>query len=56
MNEIQKVEPVATKEKLGLFKRIRKSVFVGSREDIKESFLSDILFPSIRELTHYTTP
>lgn len=49
MDEIKKIEPVATKEKLGLFKRIRKSVFVGSREDIKESFLSDILFPSIRD-------
>lgn len=40
---------VATKEKVGLLKRIRKSIFVGNKGDLKESFINDILFPTIRD-------
>lgn len=39
----------ASKEKLTIGKRIRKSLFSGSKEDIKNSFVEDILFPSIRD-------
>lgn len=39
----------ATKEKLSLGKRLRKSLFNGSKDDIRDSFTEDILFPSIRD-------
>lgn len=41
--------PSASREKLSFGKRIKKSLFTGSKEDIKNSFVEDILFPSIRD-------
>lgn len=39
----------AQREKLTLGQRIKKSIFVGTKEDVKDSFIDDILFPSIRD-------
>lgn len=37
------------KVKLTLGQRIKKSIFVGTKEDVRDSFIDDILFPSIRD-------
>ena len=40
---------VATKEKLTFGQKLKHYIFVGSRQEIEDSFIEDILFPAIKD-------
>ena len=39
----------AVKEKLSFSKKLKRYLFVGTRQDIEDSFVEDILFPAIKD-------
>lgn len=49
MKDSKSRNPPTQREKLTIGQRIKKNIFVGTKEDVRDSFIDDILFPSIRD-------